>query len=222
MQNGSDAGGGGGDGDGDGDGNTEQINNGPCGKGAFPAKDYDNSYIFCPSTDPKDDCIPFSKAEGYTSLPNRVLILDEPNLAAIECATSVGDLTVAELANLTDLSELGNIKRAAQLNVVNNMALTSLAGLDALTWVGELQIKNNGALKSLVGLPDGLEIETLIIESSDGLTSLVGLEKITITDSLLISDNENLSQCAVEALKARFPDLNLYYLDDNRGTAACK
>ena len=127
---------------------------------------------------------------------------DTTSLGAFANLDAVGGVVLVQGNDaLADLGGLGQLTRAAALNIVGNRGLVDLAGLDQLVnFPGSMRIANNPNLASLDGL-DGLTTcdGTLAIRDNPSLGD-VNLDALTRVTLLELSGNDAVQAIALPAL----------------------
>lgn len=165
-------------------------------QGAWPADCASTDYSFL-TTQAEVDALGATGCDrivGELSMKNSG---DITNLNALTNITSIGEaLTIDNLSALIDLDGLDNLTSVGELNIATNGALTNLNGLASLTSVGgDLVIGDNAALTNLDGLANVTSVGgNLLIFINDAVTNLDGLTNInSVGGGLTIESNAALA-----------------------------
>nr|WP_295924009.1 hypothetical protein [uncultured Dyadobacter sp.] len=148
------------------------------------------------------------------------------NLTGMEHFTSINSLSVSDNSSLTSLKGLDNLTTVTRvLDISSGSQFADLKGIEKLTDVGDLwlqnvhsladisalanltmitgwlYIRNCDLITDLNGLSKVEEIGELALEFNQSLTSLTGMTSLRkITDRVVIANNEQLSECAIQAI----------------------
>lgn len=134
---------------------------------------------------------------------------------SIKDLTPLVDLTKLKSLNLennkvSDLKPLLGLKKLEYLNLANN-EITSITALSELKKLTELHLSHN-ELKGLSALSELTSLKTLCLDDADIKDSyLAKLYKLSSLRTLLLDNNEELSQSAVNELKAKLPDCTVSF-----------
>ncbi|QQX76404.1 MULTISPECIES: T9SS type A sorting domain-containing protein [Aequorivita] len=135
------------------------------------------------------------------------------NLHGLENLNSVGNLSIRNNDNLTNISNLNIMQINDAISISYNDILSSLNGLENITSINYLLIDNNDSLTNLSGL-DGLSIinSGFDILRNDGLIDLSGLDALVYTNYGVISENGSL--LTLQGLES-LTTINYFYIQLN-------
>lgn len=154
------------------------------------------------------------------SFGDRLLLVDNPNLADISALTTIMDpaqVHVVEIVRnpaLVDLVGLDAVTHGLNVRIFDNDALTDMQGLGDLEDVAQyLDIVGNDGLLGLQGLDQLAHVHIFSIAGNPALASLAGLDALTtVTHSLAIGscpDAGNASLVDLHGLESLTTVMNL-------------
>lgn len=134
---------------------------------------------------------------------------------SVKDLTPLMDITGLKSLNLennkvSDLKPLMGLKKLEYLNLSGN-DVTSITALSELKSLTELHLSHN-ELKGLSALSDLTALKTLCLDDA-GIKDayLAKLYKLSALKTLLLDENPELSQSAVDELKAKLPDCRVSF-----------
>lgn len=136
---------------------------------------------------------------GLSSVGNKIVIKDNPNLTSINGLSNVQFAPKVIISNNDKLVTLDGIPFNATsqttIEISDNAILEDISALEGLREVKFLTIKNNDALTTLYGLHTLTgPINTLSIQGNDSLNILADWNIYSL-ENLQVIDNGNLSDC---------------------------
>ncbi len=136
------------------------------------------------------------------------------SLSGLQGLTNMSGNLKIEGNNINSCSGLNNLVSIGSFSIKNEQSLTSLSGLQSLTTVNGLTVEFCPQLQSFDALENLNSVGNLNIKANFMLNDLSALNHPIALNSLTVTNNNNLQQCAVQAI-CDYLDVNTATIQSN-------
>jgi hypothetical protein len=129
--------------------------------------------------------------------------------SSFESLIYLKSLDLSRSSFLSDVNELAKLKQLNILSLIGCTSLSDLSGLANLTQLTSLYLSNCESLNDLSGLANLTQLTSLNLSDCESLNDLSGLANLTQLTSLNLSNCKSLSDLSVLANLTQLTSLNL-------------